>query len=404
MKRIITADFFAGNRTAAMQALEGGVLVVTAYKSMQRSNDAAHKFEQEGNFWYLTGIERPGWWVIIDASRSKSWLVQPDVDPVHTLFDGSLSPERAMDISGVQEVISQREAEELLVQTARQHRLAYTVNQPDHDHFDFVLNPAQRELRDKLERIFADVQDFRSKLAGLRAIKQSVEIKAIQAAIDIAADALKLVRANMATYSYEYQIEAELSGEFRRRGATGHAYDPIVAGAANACTLHYIENNDKLKKRSLVLLDVGAQVEHYAADITRTLSVGAPTKRQIAVHAAVCAARTDIVAMLRPGLSVQEYSQKVDARMKHALIDLGLIDSPEDEKYRAYFPHAISHGLGLDVHDSLGGLAQFETGMVLTVEPGIYIPEEGIGVRVEDDILITGSGHRNLSRRIPSTL
>lgn len=405
MKKLLTSEFFAGNRQRVMEQLEGGVLVASAYSTMQRSNDAALKFEQEANFWYLTGIERADWWLVVDASRGKSWLVSPDVDPVHALFDGQLSLEQAKEISGVDEVISRAEADELLAQIARHHQLVYTIDQPDRaDTFGFVLNPALREMRERLTRKFADVQDFRLTLAKLRAIKQPLEIKAMESAIDITASTLEEMRNNFGVYKHEYEIEADISRGFRAKGSSGHAYDPIVAAGGNACTLHYIENNAKLAKRSLVLLDVGAQVEHYAADITRTYAYGEPTKRQRAVHAAVQAAHRNIIDMLAPGLSVREYSERVDARMQQALMELGLIDSTDDEKYRNYFPHAISHGLGIDVHDSLGAPKEFTPGMVLTVEPGIYIPEENIGVRIEDDILITEKGHRNLSAKIPTDL
>jgi Xaa-Pro aminopeptidase len=405
MKRLTTPEFFAKNRTRVMELLEGGVLVATAYSAMQSSNDTASRFEQEGNFWYLTGIERPGWWLIMDSSRGKCWLVTPDVDPMHALFDGSLGAADAKRISGIDEVITRVQADDLLQQTARQHRLVHTIGQPERaDTFDFVLNPAQREMYERLNRIFVGVQDFRPKLTKLRAIKQPIEVKAIETAIAITAAALENVRNTLENYKFEYEIEADLNKAFRKTGAQGHAYDPIIAAGVNACTLHYIENNDQLKKRSLVLLDVGAQVEHYAADITRTYAYHEPTKRQREVHEAVQAAHQDIIKLIEPGLPIAEYSDKVDARMKRALLGLGLLTSDSDEKYRHYFPHAISHGLGLDVHDSLGAPKYLEVGMILTVEPGIYIPEEAIGVRIEDDILVTDKSHRNLSRKLPTDL
>lgn len=405
MKKSLTSEFFTGNRQRAMELLEGGVLVVSAYSALQRSNDAAFKFEQEANFWYLTGVGHPGWWLIIDASRGKEWLVSPEVDPVHALFDGQLTPSQAKEISGITEVISRTAAEELLLQISRTHKLVYTVDQPDRaDMFDFVLNPAPRDMREQLTRKFTDVRDFRATLAQLRAIKQPVEVDAIEAAIAVTVDTLSKVRAKFATYGYEYEIEADVTHGFRSAGAAGHAYDPIIAAGANACTLHYGDNAMRLKKKSLVLLDVGAQVERYAADITRTYAYGEPTKRQQAVHIAVQSAHRDIIAMLAPGLSVVEYHERVDTRMKRALVELELMQPGDDEKYRRYFPHAISHGLGIDVHDALGQTREFGAGMVLTVEPGIYIPEEGIGVRIEDDILITKSGRRNLSAKLSTDL
>ena len=149
-------------------------------------------------------------------------------------------------------------------------------------------------------------------------------------------------------------------------------------------------------------MDVGARVDGYAADITRTYAVGEPTKRQVAVHTAVQTAHQRIINLLRPGLELATYLQQVDEIMQQALQSLGLLKTPED--YRRYFPHAISHGLGVDVHASLGQQRYIEAGMVLNVEPGIYIPQENIGVRIEDDILITDKGRRNLSQKLATHL
>lgn len=400
------ADFFTLNRKNVMEKLQGGLLVVPAYTQMQRGNDAAFKFEQEANFWYLTGIEYSDWWLIIDAKRARSWLVAPEVDAVHAVFDGSLSGEQARDISGVHDIIDRRAGEEFLKQAARSHRLVYTVDQPPHhDHFDFAMNPAVKEMRERLARTFVTVEDFRSKLAELRAIKQPEEIAAVQSAVDLTIKGFQSVHAQLNSYKYEYQIEADFSHLFRQAGAAGHAYDPIIAGGANACTLHYSQNNDPLKKSTLLLMDVGARCNGYAADITRTFGVGKPSKRQQAVHDAVAEAHAEIIALLEPGLPVEEYQAKVDATMKRTLINLKLMSDENDEKnYRRYFPHAISHGLGVDVHDSLGRPRLLQPGMVLTVEPGVYIPEEKIGVRIEDDILVTANGHRNLSGKLSTSL
>lgn len=397
----LDATFFGSNRRAVMQKLEGSLLVVPAYTQMQRGNDMASQFEQEANFWYLTGIEHPDWWLVIDGKRSKSWLIAPRIDDVHALFDGSLSAEDARTISGVSDIIDHSEGMSLLRQAAQAHQFVYTVDPPQHhDHFGFSLNPAARETREQLSRLFTKVHDFRPKLAELRAIKQPEEIDAMQSAIDMTVLAFDDVKKALSTYKYEYQVEADFTHFFRSRGAQGHAYDPIVASGSNACTLHYGQNNAQLKKGTLLLLDIGARHNGYAADITRTYAIGRMTKRQIAVHSEVVAAQAEIIQLLEPNLGVEEYQHEVDRIMKRALISLKLITDENDESYHTYFPHAISHGLGIDVHDSLGRPKYLQPGMVLTVEPGIYIPEEGIGVRIEDDILITKSGYKNMSVKL----
>lgn len=398
-------SFFSGNRERVYDELKGGILAVPAYTQMQRGNDAAASFEQEGNFWYLSGVEHPDWWLLMDAKRRRSWLVAPDVEERHQIFDGSLTLDDAKRLSGVDEIIDRQEADSWLRQAARTHQLVHTVDIPPHaDHFGFTLNPAAHDMREKLERIFAKVSDFRLELARLRAVKQLVEIAVMESAIDLTVKSFEKVRKNIDSYRYEYEVEADFTHDFRRAGARGHAYDPIVAAGANAVTLHYTHNNDKLKKGEMLLIDIGARHHGYAADITRTYALGKVTKRQQAVHDAVREAQQKIIAMIEPHLTFEEYQQNVDQVMQQALMSLDLIKDADDPAYRKYFPHSIGHGLGIDVHDALGRPRAFEPGMVMTVEPGIYIPEEGIGVRIEDDILVTDDGHRNLSAKLSTNL
>jgi Xaa-Pro aminopeptidase len=398
--------FFASNRDQLTTKLKGGIVVLTAYTEMQRSNDTAFAFEQEANFWWLTGIEVADWWLIIDGTRHKSWLVAPTLSKSHEIFDGSLSPEKAKKISGVDEVIARDDAKSLLRDLAKKHSVVHTLGeQPYAEYLDFSLNPAGRKLHEMMERTFNSVQDCRKDLAKLRAIKQPEEVAHMKKVINLTIAAFEEVKAGLDAMSYEYEVEAEFSYLFRRKGAKGHAYDPIVASGKNACTLHYGSNSDKMKKRELLLLDIGARHEGYAADITRTYALGEPTKRQRDVHAAVQRAQAEIIKLLRPELSVEEYQRDVDRIMTEALMSLGLMKNADDEAgFRKYFPHAISHGLGIDVHESLGAPRSFQAGMLLTVEPGIYIPEEGIGVRIEDDILITDKGRTNLSARLSTDL
>jgi Xaa-Pro aminopeptidase len=398
--------FFASNRDQLTTKLKGGIVVLTAYAEMQRSNDTAFAFEQEANFWWLTGIEAADWWLIIDGTRHKSWLVAPTLSKSHEIFDGSLSPEKAKKISGVDEVIARDDAKSLLRDLAKKHSVVHTLGeQPYAEYLDFSLNPAGRKLHEMMERTFNSVQDCRKDLAKLRAIKQPEEVAHMKKVINLTIAAFEEVKAGLDAMSYEYEVEAEFSYLFRRKGAKGHAYDPIVASGKNACTLHYGSNSDKMKKRELLLLDIGARHEGCAADITRTYALGEPTKRQRDVHAAVQRAQAEIIKLLRPELSVEEYQRDVDRIMTEALMSLGLMKNADDEAgFRKYFPHAISHGLGIDVHESLGAPRSFQSGMLLTVEPGIYIPEEGIGVRIEDDILITDKGRTNLSARLSTDL
>jgi len=395
--------FFISNRNKIIEATQEGLLVFAGYRQLQQKGDMAARFEQEANFWWLTGIEAPGWWLMIDRHSARSYLIAPEVEAVHELFDGSLSNGDAQRVSGVDEVLSAKDGEALLKKYATEHTVVFTLGKDSMaKHYDFVLNPGPMAMLSKLKRLYEIVIDCRIDLARLRAIKQPEEIAAIKKAVALTVDAFKDIKPRLGSLRHEYQVEAEFSHYFRSRGAEGHAYEPIVAGGKNACTLHYTQNNSSLKKSELLLLDIGARVGGYAADITRTYGIGEPTERQLAVHQVVEAAHREIIALLKPGLSIEVYAEKVDEIMKSALGELGLLKSPTD--YRKYFPHAISHGLGIDVHDSLGRPSEFLEGMVLTVEPGIYVPEEGIGVRIEDDILITAEGAESLSAALPTSL
>ena len=309
----------------------------------------------------------------------------------------------AQKISGVDRVLSYKEGQDLLKNLSQRYKTVATLgDDPRKAHYGFVLNTGPIEMHAKLSGLFENVVDCRKDLAKLRAIKQPEEIDAIRRAIQLTNEAFEKVKAGITKYNHEYEIEADFTHYFRHAGSKGHAYDPIVAAGKNACTLHYVHNQSKLRDDELILIDIGASVDGYAADITRTYSLGDPTDRQKEVHAAVEAAHQEIIELLKPGLDVGEYHEQVDVIMKDALKSVGLLKS--EKEYRRYFPHAVSHGLGIDVHDSLGGPDVFKAGMVLTVEPGIYIPEEGIGVRIEDDILITETGYENLSKSLATSL
>ncbi len=389
------------HREKLTQALSGGLIVVSAHDQMQLAGDMAAPFLQESNFFWLTGITLPGWKVIIDGTRRHVTLVRPTRSRVEEIFDGVIDDISLLNTAAADEIIDANEFENYLRKLAKHHPLVYTPYHPES--YSFIVNPAPGNLFAVLERIFTNTVDCTKQLAELRAIKSDEEIAMMRKAIKLTTDAFKSVRQNLDSYRYEYEIEADMTQHFRRNNAT-HAYEPIIAAGAHAVTLHYTANNASIARQRMVLIDVGARVGGYSADITRTYCTH-PTKRQREIHAAVKEAHQRIIALLKPDLPVAEYIAEVDEIMKDALSGVKLLKDRNDiETYRKYFPHAISHGLGIDPHDNLGSPRYFKPGMVVTVEPGIYIPEEGIGVRIEDDILITKTGHENLSRTLPTSL
>lgn len=392
---------FNRNRQRLFDVIGGGLVVLTAYESMQWSGDMETTFLQESSFWWLTGVEEAGWKVIVDGSRRRTTLVRPDRTDIEVFFGGTGSDEDIAALSGADEIITMNEFEPMLRQLHRKHSVVQTVSeQRSHG---FILNPASKQLTATLKRIFDAVQDCTQAVNKLRAIKQPDELRSMQRAIDLTVDAFQHIHDNLADYKNECEIDAEFTYRFRRAAAT-HAFQPVVAAGARTCTIHYFANNQKITARDLIVMDVGARVDGFSADVARTYCRN-PTKRQRAVHAALEKAHFAIIELIAPGVSVAEYLVKADNIMKEALMSIGVLGSmTDDDAYHRYSPHAIGHGLGIDPHDSLGAPRIFEPGMVITVEPGIYITEEGIGMRIEDDILVTSNGHKNLSGKLSTAL
>ena len=243
----------------------------------------------------------------------------------------------------------------------------------------------------------------------LRAIKSTYEIEMMQKACDITEKGFRRLLGFVKPGVMEYEIEAELIHEFVRHRSKGFAYGPIIASGANACVLHYVENNKECKSGDVILLDVAAEYGNYASDLSRSIPVnGKFTKRQKDVYNAVLRVMRAAIKMLVVGNNITDYHKAVGKIMEEELIGLGLLDKKEVEKqnpamplYKKYYMHGTSHFLGLDVHDVGNKYRLFEAGMVFTCEPGIYIPEENLGIRLEDDILITAKGPINLMANIP---
>jgi Xaa-Pro aminopeptidase len=243
----------------------------------------------------------------------------------------------------------------------------------------------------------------------LRGVKEPEEIQQLQVACDITEKGFRRVLGMVKPGVTEYEVEAEFIHEFVRNRSKGFAYEPIIASGPSACVLHYIENNKACLDGELLLLDVAAEYGNYNADMTRTIPVnGRYTKRQRQVYDAVLRVEREAASMLRPGVTIQAYHREVGLVMQGELLGLGLLDQtdiknqdPKWPAYKKYFMHGTSHHLGLDVHDVGTMHYPISAGMVFTVEPGIYIPEEGFAVRIENDIVVQENGYLDLMRNIP---
>ena len=409
---MFTSDFFAGNRERLCQLFTGTApIVITAHGSLQRGSDEAYPFQQDTNFWYLTGINDPD--VILVLDKGREYLIVPAISDVQEIFDGGVDTDELSRISGIKTIYQAKEGWKQLESRIKrvQHVATLAPPAPYIDVWGMYTNPSRANLAKRLKAINEDIEllDLRTHLGRMRMVKQPVEIEALQQAIDITIDTLKEVTkpAKLSKYSYEYELEADITQGFRKRGAgglAGHAFTPIVASGKRACTMHNVENNGALASDQLIVLDVGADYNQYSADITRTVVSGEPSRRQRAIHEAVLAVQEYGFSLLKPGVLLRDFEEQIVAYMGEKLRELGLIKTVDEENVRKYFPHATSHFLGLNTHDAGDYQRPLELGVVITVEPGIYVPEEGIGVRIEDDVVITEDGIRILTDRLPRKL
>ncbi len=411
MQETFGSDFFAGNRERLRQLFTGTApIVITANGQLQRAGDEAFPFKQDGSFWYLTGVDDPD--VILVMDKAREYLIVPTREAVIEAFDGAIDVPGIIRRSGIKDVVNEKEGWKLLEPRLKkvQHLATLAANPPYIDLLGLYTNPARKRLLKRIKHINPDIEllDLRQHLNRMRMVKQPIELAALQRAIDVTCDTLREVTRpkQLAKYAYEYEIEADITRGFRRRGTEGHSFFPVVAGGINACTLHHEQNNSPLASDELIVLDVGAASDHYCADITRTvIQNGKPSRRQQQVHEAVCAAQDYAYSLLKPGVVIREYEKQMEAFVGEKLRELGLIKSITREAVRdKFFPHATSHYLGLDAHDAGDYDHPLEPGTVLTVEPGIYIRDESIGVRIEDDVLITETGCQVLSAKLPCDL
>jgi Xaa-Pro aminopeptidase len=405
---IFTSDFFVNNRQKLRQSGEVNLPIVIAANGVQQRNaDNTYPFKQDSSFWYLTGLTEPD--LVLVMTDSEEYLIMPQRSEIHGRFEGIIDPEELRRVSGISDIYDTISGWRELRIILRQKKCVSTLlPSPAYiESWGMYTNPARQRLVRRLKGIQTGLQitDIRMVVARMRQVKQAPELIAIQKAIDITVETMQTVLSpkQWASYQYEYEVEADLLGGYRRRGAESLAFTPIVGGGIRACTFHHMKNDSPLMPSELVVIDTGAEVNQYAADITRTVVNGEPTDRQRAVFDAVRDAQEYAINLLKPGINFREWDDDWRKYVGKKLIDLGLITSADEVSIAKYYPH-YSHFLGLDVHDAGDYGRVFEPGMVLTCEPGIYIPEEAIGVRIEDDILITENGCKVLSSKLPRTL
>lgn len=399
-------EFFQNNRRRLQQSFGGTApIVITANGLIQKTRqDDTYAFHQDSNFWYLSGIDKPNFVLVID--RDKDYIIGPEIDERWRIFNGGIAFEKLQKSSGVAEILGGKEGWQKLSKRLKKAKHAATILPPKifDEQYHVYTNPAKRRLVKLLKSYNSGLKliDISRHIVELRTVKQPSEVAAIQAAIDQTSEVYRIIGKKLAKLKNEREIAVEIGYIFAQKGMA-HSFEPIVAGGKNAVTLHYNENDSPIDSSKLLLIDMGGRLSGYCADLTRTLSIS-PTKRQLAVYAAVLQVREFALKMLQPGVQLASYESAIEHYMGEKLRELGLIKTIDSESVRKYYPHNTSHFLGIDVHDVGDFTKPLAAGTVLTVEPGIYIPEEEIGIRIEDDVLITEDGNRVLSARLPREL
>ena len=417
MKNIsISKELFSANRDNFIEKLMPNSLAIFHSNDVfPRNGDQSFKFRQQSDLFYLTGIEQEKTILMLYPDcpnpdlREVLFIIEPN-EMLKTWEGHKLSKKEAPNICGIEKVRWTDQFDAVLTEVMS---YAENVYLNAIEYAKFSTDVPYRDLRfarEIRERYPNHTYKRAAPLVNaLRTIKSDEEIRLIREAIHLTGKAFDRILKFAGPDVAEYQIDAELTHEFLFNGSSGSAYHPIIASGENACTLHYIENSEVCKDGDLLLMDFGAEYGNYAADLTRTIPVsGKFSERQKACYNAVLRVLRQSSKLLVPGNSIDRVNKEVNKLMEEEMIGLGLFSreeaakqDPERPLYAKYFMHGVSHFLGLDVHDVGSKFEPFRPGMVFTFEPGLYIREEKIGIRLENNYLITAGEPEDLTKEIP---
>lgn len=417
MKTNIPNSLFIRNRANLMARLpEKSVAVFIANEPMPRNGDQFYPFRQQSDFFYLTGIDAENSFLILSPNNPteqyREMLFIEPYDEVKATWQGEMmNNKQAKEISGIETVKSSDEFYAVLNDIALTGCDTIFMNTYEYPKYECNVETIQQRFVKKIKELYPLHQFGRTApiLNELRMIKSKEEFDITQDACNITAKAFRRCLETVKPNRYEYQIQAEIEYIFKLNNASGHAYAPIVAGGKNGCCLHYSKNDDILNDGDLLLFDIGCEYKNYSSDLSRTIPInGKFTERQKECYSAVLRVMKEITKLYKVGGTINEINQTTYRLMEQEMIKLGLFTAEDVEKqdpehplYRKYLMHGMSHHIGLDVHDSVDKYKPFQPGMILTCEPGIYIREEGIGIRIENDLLITEGEPVNLFEGLP---
>jgi Xaa-Pro aminopeptidase len=412
----IDRNLFIENRKRFAASLKPkSIALFTSNDIMPTNADGSMGFVQNSDLFYLSGVDQEETILLIypDAVNGahREVLFVKETSELIAIWEGAkLNKEQATAVSGIETVLWNQGFEAFLKTVIFQAEHVY-LNSNEHTRRYIDTESLEMRFNKNIMSKFPLHKYERSAplMHRLRAIKSKYEVDLIQQACNITEKGFRRLLKFVKPGVMEYEIEAELIHEFISNRSRGFAYGPIVASGPNACVLHYVDNNKECKAGDVILLDVAAEYANYASDLTRCLPVsGKFTARQKQVYNAVLRVMKAATAMLTVGNTIPDYHKAVGRLMEKELVDLGLLtmedikkQNPEWPAYKKYFMHGTSHFLGLDVHDVGDFNRKLEAGMVFTCEPGIYIPEENLGIRLENDILVSDKGPQDLMKNIP---
>jgi len=414
----INNTLFTKNRQRFVQEMKpNSIAIFNSNDEMPSNGDALYRFLQNSDLYWLTGIDQEDTMVILYPEnpdpKYREVLVLLRPNEMKEKWDGKrLRAEEGKAISGIEKIVW-LDALPALLQVWIHWADTIYLNTNENDRKSSPIQTRDYRYIEEIKQQYPLHQFERSAkiMRKLRAIKTAEEIEVVQQAIDITENAFRRLLQFIRPGVMEYEIEAEILHEFLRNRARGEAYGSIIASGDRARTLHYVFNNEECKDGELILMDFGALYGGYAADLTRTVPVnGKFTPRQKDVYNACLHLHNYCKSLLKPGITLMEYHEKVGDEATSQFIKLGLIteedvknEDKDNRAYRKYLYHGISHHLGIDVHDLGTKSEPLQPGMLLTVEPGIYIEEEGMGIRIENNIWITEDGNKDLMKNIPIT-
>ena len=410
----IKNKLFIENRKLLRDKMESNSMAIfNANDIMPTNSDGTMPFIQNSDLFWLSGVNQEESVLIVLSSKNEmeALLFLKETNEHIAIWEGGkLTKEAAYKTSGIKDIFWLKDFDDKLDKLINKFGTIY-LNKNIHSRAASNVETRDDRFRSviKHKNLKNTLKEIAPIMHKLRAIKTEEEINLIQNACNITEKGFRRILPFIKPGIMEYQIEAELIHEFINNRSSRFAYQPIIGSGKNSCVLHYIENNKPCKDGDILLMDFGAEYANYASDLTRTIPVnGRFSKRQKDVYKSVLHVMKEATKMLQPGVYLKDYEIEVGKIMQHELIKLGLIDkhdvknqNPEKPIYKKYYMHGTSHFLGLDVHDVGDFNKPISEGMVFTCEPGIYILEEELGIRLENDILITNNGPKDLMEKIP---